>query len=218
LKTKLTKGFVFTAGYLLLFSFLFVITMVLSKEEIHIFTNKWHSPFLDELMKYWTYLGDGVVLIIVAILFALISIRHSFVLIASFLTSGIIAQFMKRFVFREMPRPTKFFELEQIDYQLYLIPDVHQLAWRSFPSGHTAAAFAVIFGLALFTKSKLIQFACLILAIGVGYSRIYLSQHFLMDVVGGSAIGMVSAWLIWFWIDHYKKEWLDRSVLNLKRK
>lgn len=168
-------------------------------------------------MRYWTYLGEGVLLLLVILCCALISFRHSLVLLGSFLISGLIAQFFKRFVFHEMSRPAKFFDLYEIDYQLYLVPDVHQLAWRSFPSGHTATAFAVFFALALMTKSKVVQITCFILALGVAYSRIYLSQHFLMDVVGGSAIGMISAWLIWHWIKQYQAEWLDKSVLKLKR-
>ena len=117
-----------------------------------------------------------------------------------------------------MPRPAKYFDLQQLDYQLYLVPDVHQLAWRSFPSGHTAAAFAVFFGLALMTNSKLVQIACFVMAVGVAYSRIYLSQHFLMDVVAGSAIGLVTAWVIWFWINRYQPDWMDKSVIKLRKK
>jgi membrane-associated phospholipid phosphatase len=218
LKTKHSTGLVFSVGYVVLFSFLFVITLVFTKEEIHIFTNQQNSLFMDELMRYWTYLGDGVVLLFIIVLSILISVRHSFIFLGSYLSSGLLAQFLKRFVFTEMPRPTKFFDLQQIDYQLYLVPDVHQLGWHSFPSGHTAAAFAIFFAMALMTKSKLVQITSFLLALGVAYSRIYLSQHFLMDVVAGSAIGMVSAWLIFFWIKRYQASWLDKPVLKLKRK
>ncbi len=197
---------------------LFVITLLFSKEEIHIFINKLHFPFLDELMKYWTYLGDGVVLLIIILFAVLISFRHSIILLGSYLISGMIVQVLKRFIFTEMPRPVKYFDLQNIDYQLYLVPDVHQHAWHSFPSGHTAAAFAVFFSLALLSKSKVLQLGCFALALGVAYSRLYLSQHFLIDVVAGSAIGMLSAWLLWWWMERYQNTWLDKPLLVPKRR
>ena len=217
MKTKSIKGIVFSIGYLILFSFLFVISLLYNKEKTHLFINQLHSEFLDELMKYWTYMGDGVVLIVIIAFVILFSFRYSIILLGSYLLSGLIAQVLKRFVFSEMPRPVKYFDMQGLGDQLYLVPDVHQHAWHSFPSGHTAAAFAVFFGLAMLSKSKLVQLICFVIALGVAYSRLYLSQHFLMDVVAGSTIGMLSAYLFWLWINRYQADWLDRSALKLKR-
>ena len=63
----------------------------------------------------------------------------------------------------------------------------------SFPSGHTTVAFCVFFGLALIIPNKIIGTALVVLAVLVGFSRTYLSYHFLMDVVAGSLLGIVTA-------------------------
>jgi membrane-associated phospholipid phosphatase len=39
----------------------------------------------------------------------------------------------------------------------------------------------------------------------VGYSRIYLGQHFMDDVLAGSVIGVVSAIVCWIYLDKFFK-------------
>jgi membrane-associated phospholipid phosphatase len=55
----------------------------------------------------------------------------------------------------------------------------------------------------------------LITALLVGYSRLYLSQHFAIDVVVGSAIGTVSAMLSYYWFINMPKKGLDKSLKTL---
>ena len=211
------RGSGFLLAYLLVFSVLLAVAIIWTRVDIHIFLNKCHFPCLDELMKYWTWLGDGIVLVILIVPTLLISFRHFFILLSSFSIAGIDSQILKRLFFGEMARPLKYFEINNIDYQLYLVPEVRQLSWHSFPSGHTAAAFSVFFAVALMSKSRIIQLLCFILATGVAYSRIYLSQHFLMDVIAGSALGVAAGWISWYWLDMYDKKWLDKPVIQWKR-
>lgn len=215
MKIKTGNGKIFLVTYLVIFTGLLVITLIYPREEIHIFINKFHSSFLDELMKYWTYLGDGLVLAIVILFALLISYRNFFILLASFLISGIDSQILKRLIFDGMARPVRYFELHDIDYQLYLVPGIRQLSMHSFPSGHTAAAFSVFLAIALLSRSRVIQVLCFVLAFGVALSRVYLSQHFLMDVVAGSAVGVAGGWVSWYWMNSYNVQWLDRPLLKL---
>jgi membrane-associated phospholipid phosphatase len=53
----------------------------------------------------------------------------------------------------------------------------------------------------------------LIAAILVGYSRIYLAQHFLDDVLAGAMIGVLSAIFCWMFFDKS-----FRRLLSYKRK
>jgi membrane-associated phospholipid phosphatase len=63
----------------------------------------------------------------------------------------------------------------------------------SFPSGHTTTAFCIFFGLALLIPNKKIGTTLIILASLIGFSRTYLSYHFLMDLVAGSFLGVTIA-------------------------
>ncbi|MFM7587462.1 MAG: phosphatase PAP2 family protein, partial [Bacteroidota bacterium] len=78
---------------------------------------------------------------------------------------------------------------------------VEQHRHQSFPSGHTAAAFAIASLLCLIDPPKPLaqystgarQLLLLTLAFAVGYTRVYLSQHFFADVLAGSFLGVFSA-------------------------
>ena len=61
----------------------------------------------------------------------------------------------------------------------------------SFPSGHTAAGFAVITALFLAGNKKLgVIFG--IVGAGIAYSRLYLYVHYPTDVLGGFIVGILS--------------------------
>lgn len=61
----------------------------------------------------------------------------------------------------------------------------------SFPSGHTAAAFAATTAL-FFDRKKYLWIPALILAVLTGFSRLYLYVHYPTDVLGGIIIGILS--------------------------
>jgi undecaprenyl-diphosphatase len=58
----------------------------------------------------------------------------------------------------------------------------------SFPSGHTAAAFAV--SVALAGEPVELGPLALLLATGIGLSRVYLGAHYPLDVVAGGILGL----------------------------
>ncbi len=67
----------------------------------------------------------------------------------------------------------------------------------SFPSAHTAAAFAFAFGLAaLYPSGRWIFYA---LAIGCGAHRILFEAHWFSDVVASVFIGFFLAGAVWRW-------------------
>ncbi|ROQ38259.1 PAP2 superfamily protein [Frondihabitans sp. PhB188] len=57
----------------------------------------------------------------------------------------------------------------------------------SFPSGHTASAFAFATGVALESPGRAALIAPI--AVGVAYSRLHVGAHWVSDVVGGAVIG-----------------------------
>ena len=89
---------------------------------------------------------------------------------------------------------------------------------KSFPSGHTAIAFAGMAGLcfgALREKACKLRWLSLIgfvLAALVGFSRLYLGVHYPTDVLGGAVIGTLCA-LLAALIFH----WLEPHIFRKKR-
>jgi membrane-associated phospholipid phosphatase len=103
------------------------------------------------------------------------------------------AQIIKNLV--NSPRPKLYFEAGTY---LNFIDGVTLSGSSSFPSGHTATAFAIATVLVLMTKNKNGQMLILMAATLVGYSRIYLAQHFLLDVIVGALLGSISGVLAFY--------------------
>jgi membrane-associated phospholipid phosphatase len=72
---------------------------------------------------------------------------------------------------------------------LVTIPHSH-----SFPSGHTATAFAGATALSVFVPRA--APALYVLALAIAYSRLYVGAHFPLDVVGGAIVGVATALLL----------------------
>jgi membrane-associated phospholipid phosphatase len=183
--------------------------LVFGKADIHIFINRNATVFSDFIFKYLTHLGDGLFAVIVILVLLFFSFRNSFSQLIAFLSSGLLAQLLKRFAFKGMPRPRAFFEGI---YDLHLVEGVKVAKLNTFPSGHTATAFALFFCLIFTTKNSYLRSIYFILALLVGYSRMHLSQHFLPDVLAGSFIGVITAILSIYLMNRWNTSWLDRSL------
>lgn len=63
-----------------------------------------------------------------------------------------------------------------------------------FPSGHVSSAAAFLFGIGLFFRSaRRILIVAVLWPLLMGLSRMYLGRHFLADVLGGLAVGVLAA-------------------------
>jgi membrane-associated phospholipid phosphatase len=190
-----------------------VLLMMNTKADIHLEFNAFHSPFFNSFFFYFTYLGDGWTVLIVFVMLLAIRYRWALQLAMAVLFSAFITQVLKHTVFADVDRPAKFFEGVQ---EIYLIPGLENHLHNSFPSGHTTCAFALCFTLALIAKSRRLKFVYFLFALFIGYSRIYLSQHFFQDVYAGSIIGTATALFVYYFLEKNKSPWLERSLRKMR--
>lgn len=181
------KWFFAAVTFLLLFGF--CLLLLTGKSGSFFLLNPWHDEWLNLFFQKLTLIGDGWFALIITCL-ALIFYKQKKVgisLLYAFVVSGIAAQMIKRML--PAPRPKLYFEPGV--YQ-HFIEGVTLAGNNSFPSGHTATVFALATVIAITLKFKRVQFVCFIVAAIVGYSRVYLGQHFLLDVMMGTIVGVLS--------------------------
>lgn len=152
---------------------------------IRFINDNMRSRFLDKAMKLVSASGNyGIVWIAAA--FSLIAMggekrRAGLLMIASLMVEASACNLIiKPSVKRVRPNDAHG-----------LVISIDRPKDYSFPSGHTAAAFAAAYSLYLSNKRSGILM--LYSAAVMGFSRVYLLVHYPMDVVAGAAIGMLSA-------------------------
>lgn len=207
-----TANKAFFLPYLTFLFFCLLALLLFDKDGLHIAINQKNHPFADVFFKYITYLGDGRMLIVYALILLFIKYRFVLILLLSNLFSGILTFILKTQVFDAALRPKKYFENI---YELRLVPGVENYLHNSMPSGHTATAFCVFAGFALMSKNKVAGFLYFVIAALIGFSRIYLSQHFLDDVFIGSLLGVFFALITFYFFEKStKKSVLENSLFN----
>jgi membrane-associated phospholipid phosphatase len=186
-----------------------------SKSETHLEFNHHHNNFFDYFFYYATNIGDGITATIVIIALLFIRFRFAIIVGLSFIISAIITQTLKHTLFSDVVRPKKYFEGIK---EIYLLPNVENHLYNSFPSGHATCAFALFFSLAMISKNKIVEFSCFAAAMIAAYSRIYLSQHFFEDIYAGSLIGTLTALFVFIIINKKNNSWFENSILTKKIK
>ncbi len=190
--------------------------LFMKKGDFLLWLNCFHNPTLDFFFKYITYLGDGISYIVIALLLLLfINGRYFLFAIAGYATSGIAAQIIKRIA--DTPRPKLFFG-ESVP--LHFVEGVSIFSYNSLPSGHSASAFSLFLLLSIITQNKKLGIFYFFIALMVALSRLYLLQHFVIDIYIGSIIGVVFTIICYFLIiklDHnHSKKWLNQPVIKQK--
>lgn len=144
-----------------------------------------HNPVLDAVMVFITTLGDDGLFWIAIGVICLFFKKHrkmGLQVLISMLLTFIIGNLILKNLF-ERPRPC---DIDTTVAMLISRPHGH-----SFPSGHSMNG--MVAATALFLNNKKIGILALILAVLIGFSRMYLFVHFPTDVLGGFAVAILVA-------------------------
>lgn len=167
---------------LLLSAGLFGFSLWLGKENAFLLLNTDLGYFADQFFRYLTYAGDGMAWVPATILILIFRRKYWILAFSSIIISTLIAQLSKNIFFKGLPRPS----LAIADPTLFhTVTGVDLHTMNSFPSGHTTTAFTLFFLACFFIHKRWVLYIGLIYALLAAYSRVYLAQHFPVDLAGG---------------------------------
>lgn len=202
--------------YIILLCYVGTVLLNIDKVSIHKNMNAYvGNTYIDAFFAYATHLGDGLLAFIVAIALSFKNVRGAIYILLSYISAGIVSSILKHWVYYEVFRPHFVFQYF-VREELKLVDGVDVVAHHSFPSGHALSAFALFFCLLFITKNHFLKFCFFMLAILAGYSRVHLSQHWLIDVYVGSIIGLCFSILMYI-VFYANDKWpqLNTSIFQL---
>ena len=142
-----------------------------------------HPIWMDRAMWVLTQVGNGVFGLLLCAVFYFTGLRRLAIeMLAGILTLWLCVEIFKALAERSRP------------YQA--LEGTRVIGWRerglSFPSGHTAQTFFMVtFLVQSFETGVLLVAVSYLLAVTVGFTRIYVGAHYPRDVLGGAILGSV---------------------------
>lgn len=219
-----SKNKIFLSLSLILIAVLGLALLYIPKGELHLLLCDHHTPARDIFYRYYTSVAEWFPYIVCIAILLFGRIGDGVFASSAMILSALSTQILKHIV--NAPRPVTWFEKYMTDTQLPLVEGVKMNHWFSFPSGHTTSFFALaLVASILLTRlhretkmtSCVIQILLFLLAAIGGYSRIYLSQHFALDVFAGILVGCLITLACYAIFNRFEgQKWYNYRVLAKK--
>ncbi len=221
----LKRNAVFLTLSLMLVVALGLVILFIPKGELHLLLCDRHTAGRDFFYSHITDLAAYFPYIVCLLLLLFSRIGDGIFGFNALLFSGLVTQCCKRFA--NTPRPLTWFAQNMPDVQLPLTEGVDMNYWYSFPSGHATSFFALAFILSIVATrwlsnktaslSAAAQFLCFAFAALGCYSRLYLSQHFAIDILVGILIGILITMLVYaVFLPLENKKWYNYRLFAKK--
>lgn len=157
---------------------------------INSFFSNYSNTFLDSFMKLFSFIGSVYILLplsLIVFIYLIYRKKNAFifsaVMIGGFVSFNVLKALFQR-----------------------LRPEGHTELGYSFPSGHATMSI-IFFSLMIYffrnnIKNKILRVSFVIInilmIILIGFSRIYLQEHWMSDVIAGYSLGAIWLLIIFF--------------------
>ena len=176
----------------------FEVTESFDQTVISFFAQNTGNSGIDIFMQYVTESGDVFNMMAFGILILLIpkTRRIGITIMILIVIATLLTGYIKCGVDRDRPD----FDYEGVPFPVEISQDTYALFCEggynaSYPSGHAARAmiFGIVFGYALSERFPRGAYLVFIYPAMISLSRVYVLQHFPMDVIGGTVVGVMLA-------------------------
>ena len=176
----------------------FGVTESFDQSIVSFFAQNVGNPTLDIIMQYTTESGEVLWMLGFTILMLIIpkTRRIGITLMILIVLSTLLTGYIKCGIDRDRPD----FEYEGAPFPVEISRDTYALFCEggfdaSYPSGHAARAMiiGIILGYALSERFPRGAYLLFLYPVMISISRIYVLQHYPMDVIGGAVIGIILA-------------------------
>ena len=209
---------VFISLSLILLIVLGLALLCVPKGELHLLLCDRHTPARDIFYRYYTQVAEWFPYMLCVTILLFGRIGDGVFASACQAFAALTTQIIKHIIVA--PRPLTWFAEHMPEVPLPLTEGVQMNYWLSFPSGHTTSFFALAFAASILLSARmpripsiLVQLVLALLAALGGYSRIYLSQHFAADVLGGIIVGCLITIVCYTVFSRFEdKKWYNYRV------
>ena len=152
------------------------------------------SAFMNVVAEFITFFGGSEFVIPMAVAGAIMipfkkTRKFGMAVLFAVLVGTLLTNLVMKPLFAR-PRPYIYYADNPIFMAWHEFAGGHLESEKSFPSGHTTAAFELGVAIFLVMKNKKIAWIFPVFSALVGLSRIYLMVHYVTDVIGGVFVGV----------------------------
>lgn len=173
--------------------------------SLFLLINGWHTPFLDQLMFFVSKVWIWVPLYLIFIGYAIRRWKlESIWIILAFVICVVATD--------QLTNLTKeFFQRLRPSHEPLLEGLVHHVngyvgGRYGFVSGHSSNSFGFAMLSALLIRNRYYSITVFSWAALVAYSRIYLGVHYPFDILGGTLLGILMAWLVYSLLERLRRK------------
>jgi len=189
------------------------LVILVSKENVYLWINQRHTSVFDSLFYHITRLPELAFVVFIITLGFLTKKKHLLTVVVSLFTCTLVILISKYFLFKEFDRPIVWLMNKGISF--HQVPGISIHSNHSFPSGHTLAAFASLSLAGFFSGKWWAQLLFMFLAVLSGYSRMYVSQHYITDVYVGAMLGYFIVFISYLVINKKcKSSYWEKGIIN----